>query len=295
MLLVSHSDGLEGNNFTLTILDNHSCENAFGRFTPRIGLTLLGSTSDGAGIDTSVEACGLASGSTAPGTWYIVTGNGMTVTASTCFGTGFDSQISIFTGNCNNLECVDGNNNACGLQSYVAWHSIPGEAYFILVHGSGTSLGSFALQISTEGSAFVDGDFCDTATSLGLGEITLPSLDGATPEPSSIERCFSNRDHGRDSVGIWYKILGTGGTMSAIVESDRFEVDFDFDSGIFVSILSGPSCSELSCVSQDCSYSRNRCGWESLLGEEYYVYIGYIPDEGRPEDMFSLIISTTAS
>jgi hypothetical protein len=80
--------------------------------------------------------------------------------------------------------------------------------------------------------------------------------------------------------------------MSALVEADRFEVDFD--SGLFVSVLSGPSCSQLSCVSQDCSYTRNRCEWDSLLGEEYYVYIGYIPDRGLAEGMFSLIISTTA-
>lgn len=59
------------------------------------------------------------------------------------------NQISVFYGHdCNDLECVDGIDQACGNQSRVTWNSIPGGFYFILVHGWLTSHGDFRLTLS---------------------------------------------------------------------------------------------------------------------------------------------------
>ena len=58
--------------------------------------------------------------------------NGKALTVSTCGTSDLDTQISVFRGSCDSLECVDGNDQACGDQSSVSWFSEPGELYIIL-------------------------------------------------------------------------------------------------------------------------------------------------------------------
>jgi hypothetical protein len=123
------------------------CDNAIGPITPGIGNLWVGSTSDGATIDTEVPSCDSTSNATAPGVWYTVIGNGEAITASTCTETDFDSQISVFTGSCDQLACVDGNNTGCGNQSLFNFQSIQDETYHVLVHGFGDASGNFALRI----------------------------------------------------------------------------------------------------------------------------------------------------
>jgi hypothetical protein len=133
---------------TNSIVDNDSCDNAFGpinraEFIP-------GSTSSGATVDIEGPSCGSAAAPTAPGLWYSITGDGGRITLSTCSTTtdaDFDSQISVFTGSCDQLTCVDGNDNACGSQSLVEFQSIENQTYHVLVHGYGDSFGTFSLQI----------------------------------------------------------------------------------------------------------------------------------------------------
>ena len=101
---------------------------------------------------TLVGECGTAV-PISSGLWYRTTGTGQTLRASTCNEDSkhFDTQISIFTGSCNALLCVDGNNDYCGLQSDVVWDSIVGQEYWILVHGgSGKETGSFLLELHIE-------------------------------------------------------------------------------------------------------------------------------------------------
>jgi hypothetical protein len=135
------------------IVDNDSCVDAFGIITEGLStsLSLFGSTSPSATVD-AVPSCGLASNPTAPGVWYTIVGNGRTITASTCTGTDYNSQISVFTGSCGQLTCVDGNDDACGSQSRLYFQSIQDEIYHVLVHGFGGASGNFTLLISTRSS-----------------------------------------------------------------------------------------------------------------------------------------------
>lgn len=73
-----------------------------------------------------------------PTVWYSVAGTGGDLTASLCSPeTSFDSLISIFTGSCNWLTCVGGNDDssdtACGFTSEFTWKSKPFEKYLIAV------------------------------------------------------------------------------------------------------------------------------------------------------------------
>jgi hypothetical protein len=132
-------------NSTYSIPDQDSCDNTFGPITRAVGMS--GSTLNGVTVDIEAPSCGSASKATAPGIWYTIIGDGGAIAASTCNGIDFDSQISAFTGSCDQLTCVDGNDNYCGSQSLVDFQSIQNQTYHVLVHGYGNSSGKFALQI----------------------------------------------------------------------------------------------------------------------------------------------------
>ena len=114
---------------------------------------LLGTSVD-ASYDT-VEECIVPN--TSPGVWYKVNGTGGPITLTTCGAqTNFDTRLSVYTGSCQSLECVTGNddtsrdNASCGLTSTVTWLSVQGQPYFIRVHGWGSLVGTFLLTISEE-------------------------------------------------------------------------------------------------------------------------------------------------
>ena len=108
---------------------------------------VLGNTADG--IVVNVPLCGSNQvGSTAKGVWYSLMGSGTAMEASTCHSNEqFEAQISVFTGNCSNLQCVDGGNQNCGVQSTVEWRAEPGRIYYILVQGHQNQEGQFQLHV----------------------------------------------------------------------------------------------------------------------------------------------------
>jgi hypothetical protein len=74
-----------------------------------------------AAVSDFAPAC--AAEGVSPGFWFQIVGDGTNIEASTCEGASFDSQISVYTGGCDSLECVDGNDDFCGSLSSVSWLS----------------------------------------------------------------------------------------------------------------------------------------------------------------------------
>ncbi|MBK8611566.1 MAG: hypothetical protein IPL84_16905 [Chitinophagaceae bacterium] len=114
-----------------------------------------GSTVSGTTVGATFDAAGTCvTTNTAPGVWYSFTGDGSYVTLSTCSaGTGYDTKLSVFSGSCGSLVCVTGNDDdfTCGFsifQSKVAFQSITGTTYFVLVHGFGAATGVFDLNMT---------------------------------------------------------------------------------------------------------------------------------------------------
>ncbi|MBK7427242.1 MAG: T9SS type A sorting domain-containing protein [Saprospiraceae bacterium] len=101
--------------------------------------TTVNATTDG------VATCGTSN--TAPGVWYTMVGDGDVFTLSLC-GSSYDTKLSVYTGTCGALVCVDGNDDFCGLQSEVDFISTPGTTYRILVHGFSANTGTFTLNAS---------------------------------------------------------------------------------------------------------------------------------------------------
>ncbi len=97
--------------------------------------------------DDVTDFCGTST--PAQGVWYVVTGTGNTMTASTCnAGSDFDTKIQVFC-TCSPEVCVGGNDDDCGLQSSVTWCSEVGQEYHILVGGFSGS-GNLELSVTDD-------------------------------------------------------------------------------------------------------------------------------------------------
>ncbi len=118
----------------------------------------FGSTSNGA----PTGVCGTTAG--APGNWYSFIGTGNIIQLGLCTST-FDTKLQVYTGTCDNLNCVDGNDDSCGLQSEVDFLSTPGTEYFIYVFGFGAAQGNYMLDINcvciSDVTVGADQEFCD--------------------------------------------------------------------------------------------------------------------------------------
>lgn len=111
------------------------------------GSIITGSTSEATSMGAP-DDCGTAL-DTGPGVWYKFTGTGGMTTVSLC-NSSFDTKVGIFSGDCNDLICVDGSDDACGLQSEVIFESQPDVQYYIYITGFGANAGEFTLEFSSE-------------------------------------------------------------------------------------------------------------------------------------------------
>lgn len=177
-------------------IPNDECTDADGPLD--IPSVAFGTTTNATSDDPPAFQCGDAVGAN-PGIWYTLIGNGNQIYASTCDdfpfqGTAdYDTQISIFCDDCENLTCVDGNDDDCSGGSLselstVSFCSQSGALYRILVHGFGGATGDFALNIMEGGS-------CDTAIEC------LPSGACCLPDAS----CAELTEAGCNSAGGSYQ------------------------------------------------------------------------------------------
>ena len=158
----------DGEGDVCDMQENDRCDGALELELVNGLVEIEGQTAIEASPDPESASCG---GSTAPGLWYAVTGlNGMILTAETC-GSGYDTRLSVFEGDCDVPLCVVSNDDSCGLQASVTWDALGDQAYYILVHGYNTSAGNFILRVTAEGG----GDFPPPAPT----RLEATALDGS--------------------------------------------------------------------------------------------------------------------
>jgi hypothetical protein len=235
-------------------------------------------------------SCGNQVFTTSPGYWYqflyfaaAVEGFYVTViplTFSTCNNqTDFDTQISIFRGDCSNLECVDGNDqgpSSCGDKSTVSILAEAGVKYFIYVHGYGDRGGRYLLTVEQEQADLNVGTECGNATEIEPdGTSTLGSTENlGAPLTRS---CFGSNME--PSVGAWYHVVGTGEAM--IASTCHPSTDF----GAMISVYSAAAtaasedCSSLVCV-EDAAYypcgvlvGQTAVSWNTVNQQDYYIFV----------------------
>jgi hypothetical protein len=137
-------------SFTTAPLPNDACA---GAITVACSSTVSGSTV-GAASDAALGSCGIGSGGTpGNGVWYKLVGNGAQVTLNLC-ASAYDTKVHVYTGTCAGLTCLvsnDDNAAACGggsTRSQAIFNANVGTDYYILVNGSGSTTGTFSMNIS---------------------------------------------------------------------------------------------------------------------------------------------------
>jgi len=205
----------------------------------------LSGTLNGATLD-NVPNC-LAQGNGEDGVWYSFTGNDSYVTLSTCGSTLFDSQLSVYSGDCSNLSCVAANddNPLCesnGSSSYISFNAHSGTNYFIRVHANTQPNTSYNFILDASCAplcALPSNDNCNQALALGTvsnavcSGVQMTSTSCATP--SNIQpNCFSSFNTLND---VWYTFVPVDGDIELVMNASA-------STDIGVAVYSG-SCGNL--------------------------------------------------
>ncbi len=87
----------------------------------------------------------------ASGIWYTFTGISGTVILSTCADHDYDTKLNVYTGACDDPECIDGNDDGaygCDFGSEVIMQADEATVYNVLVQGYDGAVGDFNLAMS---------------------------------------------------------------------------------------------------------------------------------------------------
>ncbi len=128
---------------SLGAAENDDCE---GAQPITCGTTTFGTTVGVA--EDAVPECGTSI--SAPGVWYSFTAGPGTVVLSTCADHSYDTKINVYTGPCDDLQCVGGNDDGpagCGYGSEVIMQAEEGVTYLVLVQGYNGATGTFGLSL----------------------------------------------------------------------------------------------------------------------------------------------------
>lgn len=226
------------------------------------GQTVQGSTST-ATADANAIDC--VTNITAPGVWFRITGTGEALTLSTCLNYGFDTKLNVYSGPCNALVCVAGNDDGgdCEVGSTLVFASTSGVNYLVLVQGYDNSIGDFDLSVSC---GPVTPDFCPGALPIACSE----SLSGSTVGASQDAIAFCGT--GIQAPGVWYTFSGIDNPVT-ITTCENFTYDTR------VNVYSG-ACDALTCIDgNDDTPGVGTCSTISFLpsaDQQYYILVqGY--------------------
>lgn len=216
------------------------------------GQTVVGSTTE---ATNDVEAFDCGTSVSAAGIWYSFVGTGDALSLTTCENTFYDTKINVYTGYCNALICVTGNDDGgnCGTGTTASFASDLGTTYYILVQGYEGVVGEFEM-IATCGP--VTNDYCQGATPI----ICYQSLSGSTLDatPDAVEGCGT----GIQAPGVWYTFTGIS---DPVVLSTCESTDYDTR----INIYSG-GCNGSVCVT----------GNDDTPGIGTCSTVGFLPDAG---------------
>jgi hypothetical protein len=136
--------------------------------------------------------------------WHKFTGDGSTVTLSTCnASTNYDTKIGVFSGSCGTLTCVTANDDdgICGfstLRSSVTFATSVGVQYYVLVTGFNTASGNYGLSMTC---------VCNPPT------LPTVSASPSTPQCTGTPRTLSITGGSLNSGTTWEWYAGSCGGL----------------------------------------------------------------------------------
>ncbi len=229
---------------------NDLCANAT---TAVCGGVYTGCTTAACGITGTGDPTALCVAATTPaqGVWYVLTGTGQNVVATTCGGTtNYDTQLFIYTGTCGSLTCLTGNDDMCNpgcvggvtcgypQASRVTFSTTVGTLYYIFVSGWSGGTGNYTLTITC--SAPPPNDQCTGAITVNCGGSITGSTITAT-NIGDITGCGSAT--AVNPIALWY--LFTGDSTYLTVNVCGGTTNFDTQLGVW----SAANCSSgFTCV-----------------------------------------------
>jgi subtilisin-like proprotein convertase family protein len=139
------------------------------------------------GAPDSPEAffCGTSVTIPSAGQWYSVGGTGTVLNASTCNDANYDTKLSVYCQDCDNLTCVNGNDDGAGCAGFTSSVDFcaDGDGFLVFVHGFGSATGDYNLTLTDLGTACSNGGACEPPPVTGACcTDNCDVLVGATPE-----------------------------------------------------------------------------------------------------------------
>ncbi|RZW55539.1 MAG: T9SS type A sorting domain-containing protein, partial [Flavobacteriaceae bacterium] len=233
------------------------------------GDSVSGSTV-GLSSNSDVGFCGTTL-TTAPGAWYEFVGTGDIINVNTA-GSSFDTKLGVFTGDCDALVCVDGDDDVnfpSDPTSEVEFESVAGTVYKIYVTGFSANAGDYNLNVNcvdppNEPIDLQGSNDCADAPQVTCGQPvngTTVTFDDSNP----IDCGTVNT-----APGVWYKLDGPGGNVTVSTCNNA-----NFDTKL--SIYSG-DCASLTCVAGNddgigCSGFSSEVSFNTSAGTTYYIYV----------------------
>ncbi len=198
--------------------------------------------------------------------WFTFRGTGGDVTFSTCSNnTTFNTRMHVYQGDCNNIVCVDGNEDgpSCSNgQSEITISTGAGVTYYILVSGNSSAGGNF--EITAECAH----DNCAGAIPVNCGDSVQGSNVAANATGDPTGTCVESVD----GAGVWYVLSNVSGPVS-ISTCNAFT---NYDSKLHAY---SNSCGSLTCVAgndddQACSPTqRSLLEFTASAGTDYYIFV----------------------
>jgi hypothetical protein len=240
-----------------------------------------GST-ENANADSDIASCLPPS----PGVFFKVNGTGSNMVASTCHkGTSQAANITILTGGCDSLVCLDNVEiGTCdGVHPIVSWSSLEGQEYIIHVAGDVVEGQDRFVLSAQNGTLGGPNNFCSGAIPLLLNVSEFGTNNGtAETLEDNVDLC---QDHHLTGPGFWYSFMGVGAFVTASLCSNR--TTFDTQLRVYAG-----DCTSLQCVgyNDDFCDSQSEVTWQAVQGVPYYLLVsGY---KGQTGD-FELLVSQT--
>ena len=280
---------IQARNSIFELAENDECETAMPLTA---GLVAEGSTVFATAGENAPPVCGTAVSSNSPDLWYSIestSSDTSVLKATSCTGNtdldanSFDNQLVVYSGDCNNLVCIQGDNgvfyeeDVCHLKGTVNWQAQEGVMYYIRVLGTDTSAGEFGIKVE-ETAPLPSNDICEDAASLQPGVAATSITIGASVDVDLGTRSCNILNHA-DSVGVWFQVLGDDEQYTVSTCSGDENLDFigiDFDSQI--QVYSGSSCGNLTCVGVNEDNNQDRdcnagVSWFARSGETYWIRV----------------------
>ena len=261
---------------------NNLCENASAL---SCGMSVEGLDTSFATNTNAPDACGTAL-DTAPGVWHtltIPTDGDYNVSVDT-FGSVFDTKLGVFSGNCNDLICIGGNDDSGGTaQSKVLFTGAAAQTYYIYVTGFNTSSGEYDINISCVLIPPLPpgNDLCENAVLIECGSQSQGDTSFAT-NTNAPSACETDLD---TAPGVWYTLpLPTDGDYNVSV--DTFGSGFDTKLGVF----SG-NCNELVCIGGNDDFGGTAQSKVLFTGDGAQTYYIYVTGFGTSSGDYTLNIA----